>query len=76
MKPVLILAVIAGGASGIATLQLFNAGLIAPPSVGSIITILVMCAKDSYMGVIVSIFISTIVSFLVASIFIKRSSIS
>lgn len=76
MKPVLILALIAGGASGIATLQLFNAGLIAPPSVGSIITILVMCAKDSYMGVIVSIFISTIVSFLVASIFIKRSSIS
>lgn len=73
MKPILLLAVIAGGASGIAILQIFNAGLIAAPSVGSILTILVMCPKDSYIGVILSILISTAVSFLIASILIKRT---
>jgi len=74
MKPILILAVIAGGISGIAILQVFNAGLIAAPSVGSILTILVMCPKDSYIGVILSILVSATVSFLIASILIKKSS--
>ena len=74
MKPILVLAVIAGGASGIAVLQVFNAGLIAPPSVGSIVTILVMCSKNSYVGVILSILVSAVVSFLVASVFVKGKS--
>lgn len=73
MKPALVLAVIAGGASGIATLQLFGAGLIAAPTLGSIITVLAVCAKDSYIGVIASIMVSATVSFLVAAVFLRKS---
>ena len=72
MKPILILAVVAGGASGIAVLQIMNAGLIAAPSVGSILTILIMCPKGNYFGVLSSILVSTTVSCLIASLLIKR----
>ena len=72
MNPLLVLAVIAGGASGIAILQFFNAGLIAAPSIGSIITILAMCSKDSYLGVLLSILGAATVSFVIAAILLKR----
>lgn len=74
MNPALLLAVIAGGASGIATFQLFGAGLIAPPSPGSIIALLAMTPKGGFFGVIAGVVVSTVVSFLVASIFVKRSA--
>lgn len=74
MNPALILAVIAGGASGIATFQLFGAGLIAPPSPGSIIAVLAMTPKNGYLGIIAGVAVSTVVTFLIASIFVKRSA--
>ncbi len=74
MNPALILAAIAGGASGIATFQLFGAGLIAPPSPGSIIAVLAMTPKGGFFGVIAGVVVSTVVSFLVASVFVKRSA--
>ena len=36
MKPMLIFAAMAGGVSGVFTFNLFNAGLVAAPSPGSI----------------------------------------
>ena len=50
MKPLLILAVIAGGMTGVATNVLFQSGLRAPASPGSIIAVLIQTASDSYVG--------------------------
>ncbi len=74
MNPILILAVIAGGASGVFVFNLFNAGLVATPSPGSIFALLAMTPKGSFLGVSLGVLISTAVSFLVASIFVKSSS--
>ena len=68
MNPILILAVIAGGASGVLTFSIFNAGLVATPSPGSIIALMAMTPKGNYLGVLAGVIISTAVSFLVASI--------
>lgn len=71
MNPRLILAVIAGGATGVFTLVLFNAGLQAPASPGSIIAVLAMTPKTSFLGVIASVIASCVVSFLISSFFVK-----
>lgn len=73
MKPLLFLAVIAGGISGTFTLQLFNAGLQAAASPGSIFAILSMTPRGwmNYVGVIAGVLVATIVSFLVAMIILK-----
>lgn len=71
MNPRLILAVIAGGMSGVFTLTLFNAGLVSPASPGSIVAVLLMTSQSSYFGVITSVAVACAVSFLIASFFIK-----
>lgn len=73
MKPSLLLAVIGGGASGIFTFSLFNTGLVATPSPGSIFAYLAMTPRGNYLGVFAGILISTAVSFAIASLLIKRS---
>lgn len=73
MKPSLLLAVITGGASGIFTFSLFNTGLVAVPSPGSIFAYLAMTPRGNYLGVFAGIIVSTAVSFLIASALIKRS---
>ena len=72
MKPILLLAVIAGGASGVLIFDLFNVGLVAPPSPGSIFALTAMTAKGNFFGMFLGVLVSTVVSFLVASVFIKR----
>lgn len=72
MRPILILAAIAGGISGIITFQLFGAGLMAPASVGSIIMLLVMSPKGGYLGVLAGVIVSATVSFLVASMLMRE----
>lgn len=71
MKPLLFLAVIAGGMSGTFTFQLLDAGLRAAASPGSIIAILGMTPPDSYVAVIAGVIVATVVSFLVAMVIIK-----
>lgn len=66
MNPLLLIAVIAGGASGVFTFTLFDVGLTGPASPGSIISILMMCEKHSYLGLILGVLISTAVSLLIA----------
>ena len=73
MKPTLILAVIAGGMSGVATLVMLDGGLIAPSSPGSIIAILAMTPKGAFLANIADVFVATVVSCAVASVFIKAS---
>lgn len=74
MKPQLVLAVIAGGMSGVATFSIFNVGLSASPSPGSILALLALTPKGSFLGVILGVSISMIVSFLVSSVIIKATS--
>ena len=71
MNPRLILAVIAGGMTGVFTLTLFNAGLLSPASPGSIFAILLLTPKASLVGVVLSVIASTSVSFIVASLLMK-----
>ncbi len=71
MNPRLILAVIAGGMTGVFTLTLFNAGLVSPASPGSIFAVLLMTPKDSIVGVLSAIVAAGGVSFVVASFFLR-----
>lgn len=66
MNPLLLLSVIAGGASGIFCFNLFNVGLTAPASPGSIIAILMMAEKHSYLGLIVGVAVAALVSFAIS----------
>ena len=72
MKPSLILAVMAGGVTGTLTFTIFNAGLIATPSPGSIFAVLAMTPKGSHFGVLLGVLLATVVSFLVAGFILKR----
>ncbi|WP_026907097.1 PTS mannitol transporter subunit IICB [Paucisalibacillus globulus] len=72
-KPALILAAIAGGVSGVFTFQIFNAGLVAASSPGSIIAVLAMTEKGSYLGVILGVAVAAVVSFIVSAIILKTS---
>lgn len=71
MNPRLLLAVIAGGMAGVFTLVLFNAGLIAPASPGSIIAVLAMTPSNAFVGVLASVVIACAVSFVIAAFFLK-----
>ncbi|WKS99172.1 PTS mannitol transporter subunit IICBA [Gallibacterium salpingitidis] len=71
MNPRLILAVIAGGMSGVLTLTLTHSGLVAPASPGSIFAVLLMTPKASMFGVILAVIIACAVSFVIASFFLK-----
>lgn len=73
MKPILILAAMAGGATGTLVFGLFNVGLIATPSPGSIFAYTAMTPKGDYLGVYAGIIAATAVSFVVASLLLKRS---
>ena len=73
MKPLLIVAAIAGGMTGVATNVVFNSGLRAPAAPGSIIAVIAQTASDSYVGVILSVILSASVSFLVAAIILRAS---
>ena len=73
MNPLLLLAAIAGGATGVLVNVIFNSGLVAAASPGSIIAILGMCHKSSYFGVILSVIAATAVAFVVASVILKAS---
>jgi PTS system mannitol-specific IIC component len=71
MKPVTILAMIAGGASGIVTFTLFDVGLVAGPSPGSIVSYLLLTPRGNFLGVIAGVVIAAAVSFLVTALILK-----
>ena len=76
MNPVLILSVFLGGAAGVFVFSLFSVGLVATPSPGSIFAILALAYKGDALKILLGIVVSTIVSFVVSSFFMKRNSLS
>lgn len=71
MKPLLFLAVIAGGVSGTFVNQLLDSGLTGAASPGSIIAIMLVAAKGSQISVLLGVLAGAVVSFLVASVILK-----
>ncbi|MCM3489838.1 PTS mannitol transporter subunit IICB [Alkalihalophilus marmarensis] len=71
MKPLTIIGMIAGAMSGIAVFSLFDAGLVAGPSPGSIFAYLALTPRGSFLGIILGVLVATIVSFIVTSIILK-----
>jgi PTS system mannitol-specific IIC component len=73
MKPILILAAIAGGTCADLTFVLTHAGLSAAASPGSIFAVIAMTPKGGYASVLAGVAVGAIVSFLVGSIILKAS---
>jgi PTS system mannitol-specific IIC component len=69
--PRLVLAAIAGGATGVFVFNATGAGLIATPSPGSIISLMAVTPKGGYVGVVAGVAAATVVSFVVASVLLK-----
>ena len=73
MKPALILAAIAGGASGIFTATVFNAGLVSTPAPGSIFAYIAMTPRGGFVGVMSAVVVAAVVSFLVSSVILRAA---
>ncbi|MEU1972546.1 PTS mannitol transporter subunit IICB [Microbacterium sp. NPDC019599] len=73
MKPILILALIAGGATGVTTNMLLGGALRAPAAPGSIIAVLLQTAPGAYFAVILSVILSATVTFLIAGLILRAS---
>ncbi|MFS0718156.1 PTS mannitol transporter subunit IICBA [Arthrobacter sp. 1P04PC] len=73
MKPIIILAAIGGGMTGIFTLVLTGAGLRSPAAPGSIIAVFAATPADSLVGVALSVLLAAAVSFVIASVILKAS---
>jgi len=74
MNPRLILAVIGGGMAGVFTFTLLGAGLVAPPSPGSIFALSAMAPRDGLLPVWAGVAAAAVVSFVIASALLKMSS--
>ena len=75
MRPLTIFAMILGGMSGTFIFQMTGVGLVAGPSPGSIFSYLALTPKGSFLGVILGVTVSTIVSFLVTSVILKAQGV-
>jgi PTS system mannitol-specific IIC component len=71
MKPKLILAMIAGGMTGVAVNVAFDVGLRAPAAPGSIFAVYAQTARGSYVGVTLAVLASAAVTFAVAALLLK-----
>ncbi len=71
MNPITLIGVIAGGMTGVFVNSIFGSGLVSAASPGSILAILGMCAKDSYVGVICSVIAAAAVSAIVNTVLLK-----
>ena len=74
MRPVLILAMIAGGASGIATFVAMGAGLVASPSPGSIFAELAMTPPGGQLATLSGIAVGCVVTFGVAAVLLRATA--
>jgi mannitol PTS system EIICBA or EIICB component len=71
MKPRLILAMIAGGMTGVAINVAFDVGLRAPAAPGSIFAVYAQTARGDYLGVTLGVFGAAAVTLVVASLLLK-----
>jgi PTS system mannitol-specific IIC component len=72
MNPILLLAVIAGGASGVAVFGLLGAGEVATPSPGSIFALMAVAPRGGLFPILLGVLVSTAVSFVVAMPLVRR----
>lgn len=73
MKPSLLIAVIAGGMTGVGVNVLFDTGLRAPAAPGSIIAVMFQTAAGDYVGVILAVLASAAVTFVIAAVILRAS---
>ena len=73
MKPLLVLAAIAGGASGLFVASIFQVGLVSTPAPGSIFAYIAMTPRGNFVGVFADVLVAIVVSFLVASLILRRT---
>ena len=73
MKPALILAAIAGGATGVATMAATGAGLNTAAAPGSIIAVFAATERNSYIGVILAVVLSFAVTFALSAIILRAT---
>ena len=73
MKPILILAAMAGGAAGTLTFTILGVGLNAAPSPGSIFAYIAMTPRGDMFGMFIGVLVAAAVSFLVAAAILKSS---
>jgi PTS system mannitol-specific IIC component len=80
LKPITIVAAIAGGATGVAVNAIFGSGLKFPAAPGSIIAVMIATSPDSnfgpgmgYVGVALSVILAATVSFLLTAVFLRAS---
>ncbi|MGZ5400606.1 MAG: PTS mannitol transporter subunit IICBA [Nocardioides sp.] len=71
MKPKLIVAMIAGGMTGVFINVLFDVGLRAPAAPGSIFAIYAQTASGSFLGVTLAVAGSAAVTFMIAGLLLK-----
>lgn len=71
-NPLILIANIIGQAAGIITMQLTHYGTVYTPSPGSIISMIAMTPKGKYFGLFLAVLVPTVVTFLIASIFVKK----
>ena len=66
MNPLLLIAAIAGGACGVFIFTMFDVGLVSAASPGSILAILAMAERHSYLGLITGVLLASVVSFFIS----------
>ncbi len=71
MKPLMIIAMIAGAMSGIYTFELLGGGLVAGPSPGSIFAYLALTPRGGFLATCAGVIVATAVSFTVAAVILK-----
>lgn len=74
MQPILVLAAIAGGATGVTVNMLLGAGEVAAPAPGSIFALLAVAPRGGALPVLLSVIAAAGVSFLVAAPLVKRAA--
>ena len=72
-KPITIIGMILGAASGIATAQIMGAGLVAGPSPGSIFAYILLTPRGGFPGMIAAVVVATAVSFVVNAFLLRLS---
>jgi PTS system mannitol-specific IIC component len=68
MKPILLIAAIAGGATGVLSFVIFNVGLVAPASPGSIFAYILVAYPGDLFKILLGILLSAGVAFIVGAL--------
>ena len=73
INPILIIAPIIGSMASIIVFIIFNSGLIATASPGSIFSIIILSSKDDIVGNLLGVLVGGIISFIISSLLFKRN---